>query len=166
MSGTGKGATIGVVADTHLGGGEPLPAELAEGLRGVDVIFHLGDFDSPQIYKAFQKIAPVVGVYGNTDPPELRVLLPEKKTLEIEGWTLGLIHGWGPPAKLEFRVRGKFKDVDLILFGHSHIPLFETIDGVPLFNPGSPTRNAKGAGTFGVLELGKTIEHRWIELIP
>lgn len=157
--------TIGVVSDTHHPECGALPPSLLTGLENVDVIFHLGDFCNLQTYKEFQKIAPVVAVYGNMDNPELKALLPEKKTLEIQGYTLGLIHGWGPPKKLEERVVQKIKDADIILFGHSHIPLFTQINDVWVFNPGSPTMNMVGAGTYGLLRLGEnTLEHEIIRL--
>ena len=40
------------------------------------------------------------------------------------------------------------------MFGHSHIPLDETADGVRIFNPGSPTdRRRQPRGTMGLLRV-------------
>lgn len=156
--------TIGVVSDTHVPEAGTLPLRLLGALEKVDVIIHLGDFCDLKTYKEFQKIAPVVAVYGNMDSDELRTLLPEKKKLEVQGYTLGLIHGWGPAKNLETRVAKAFTDVDIILFGHSHIPYSSHIDNVFVFNPGSPTLNLDKTGTFGILELSETITHRIIRL--
>lgn len=156
--------TIGVVSDTHLPDAGTLPLRLLGELEKVDVIIHLGDFNDIKTYKELQKIAPVVAVYGNLDSDELRTLLPEKKKLEVQGYTMGLIHGWGPAKNLEQRVAKAFTDVDIVLFGHSHVPLAVTIDNVLVFNPGSPTLNIDKTGTFGILELGETIRHRIIRL--
>ena len=54
---------IGVISDTH---GRLRPA-VAEKLQGVDCILHAGDFDSPDILQALDRIAPVYGVRGNND---------------------------------------------------------------------------------------------------
>ncbi|RJP35364.1 MAG: metallophosphoesterase [Candidatus Omnitrophota bacterium] len=159
-----KITTIGVLSDTHLPDASPLPLKLLGELEKVDVIIHLGDFCDLQSYKDLQKIAPVLAVNGNMDSPELKSLLPEKKTIEIEGFNLGLVHGWGPAKNLENRVAKVFTDVDLILFGHSHQPLFTRIEDVFVFNPGSPSMNVDGSGTYGILELGETITHRIIRL--
>ncbi|MGC9328981.1 MAG: metallophosphoesterase family protein [Candidatus Hinthialibacter sp.] len=155
---------IGVLSDSHLPDMNGLPLNLLSELERMDVIIHLGDFCDVKTYKDLQKIAPVIAVYGNMDAPELRALLPEKKTIEIQGYNLGLVHGWGPPNKLENRVAGVFNDVDLILFGHSHIPLFQKMDEKYLFNPGSSSMNRDGTATFGILELGETINHQIVRL--
>lgn len=155
---------VGVVSDTHLPIAGNLPLRLLSELEKMDVIIHLGDFCDIQTYKDLQKIAPVIAVYGNMDSEELRSLLPEKKTIEIQGFNLGLIHGWGPAKNLELRVARSFQGVDLVLFGHSHIPMFQKIDDVFVFNPGSPTLNRDPKGTYGILELGENINHKIIQL--
>lgn len=164
MSENSASTKIAVLSDSHLPEMNGLPLPLLSQLESVDVIIHLGDFCDLQTYKDLQKIAPVIAVFGNMDSPELRSLLPEKKTIEIQGFNLGLVHGWGPPKNLENRAAGVFSDVDLILFGHSHIPLFQKINDKFLFNPGSTSMNRDGSTTYGILELGETITHQIIRL--
>lgn len=156
---------IGVVSDTHVPDYGELPQSLFEKLEKMDVIIHLGDFCDLQTYMKFQKVSPVIAVYGNCDHPDLRAQLPEKKKLEIGGYTLGLIHGWGPRKNLEKRVVQVFSDVDVILFGHSHVPMWEKMGDVYVFNPGSVSMNVEGPGTYGILELGETMEHRFVPLV-
>ena len=155
---------IGVISDTHLPESGSLPLRLLAELENVDVILHLGDFCILDAYKDLQKIAPVIAVQGNMDSPELKALLPEKKKIEIQGYNLGLIHGWGPPKNLEQRVAKAFTDVDIILFGHSHQPMATYIGEIFVFNPGSPTMNMDSTGSFGILELGETIVNHIIRL--
>lgn len=156
---------IGVVSDTHIPDEtDHLPQQLVQDFQSVDVIFHLGDFNDIATYHALENIAPVVGVYGNTDEAEIRDLLPKQKVIELHGKKIGLIHGWGPPPNMESRVLCKFNGIDMVLFGHSHVPLFTVIDGVQAFNPGSPFLNRQGSGTYGILELGQTIQHRLIQI--
>ncbi len=155
---------IGVLADTHLPECGYLSLQLLSELEKVDIIIHVGDFCNEQTLKDLQQIAPVIAVYGNMDDDNLRTLLPEKKVIEIEGFSVGIIHGWGPPNGIERRILGVFKDVDIIIHGHSHIPCFQKIEGVYIFNPGSTSMNRDGTATFGILELGETINHQIIRL--
>ncbi len=164
MAENSSSTRIGVISDSHLPDMGSLPLNLLNELEKVDIIFHLGDFCDLKTYKDLQKIAPVIAVYGNMDNPDLRSVLSEKKTIEIQGHNLGLVHGWGPPANLEKRVAGAFQDVEMILFGHSHIPLFQKINDVFVFNPGSTSLNRDGTTTFGILELGETITHQIVRL--
>lgn len=155
---------VGVVSDTHLPDEGPLPLQLLSALEAVDVIIHLGDFNDVACYREFQKIAPLIAVYGNLDDQDVRMLVPEKKRIEINGHDVGLIHGWGPRKNLEKRVAKSFEGTDIILFGHSHVPYSASHDGTLLFNPGSATCNADGSGTFGILELGESISNKIIRL--
>jgi predicted phosphodiesterase len=57
----------------------------------------------------------------------------------------------------------RFPGAELVVFGHSHIPMDETGDGVRIFNPGSPTdRRRQPHGTIGLLDIegGRLIEAR------
>lgn len=157
---------IGVLSDSHLPDMGALPLQVLSELEKVDIIIHLGDICDVKTYKDLQKVAPVIAVYGNMDNPDLRALLPEKKTIEIQGYNLGLVHGWGPPANLEKRVVSAFPNqkVDMILFGHSHIPLFQKNGTLFLFNPGSTSMNRDGTTTFGILEIGETITHQIVRI--
>jgi hypothetical protein len=41
-----------------------------------------------------------------------------------------------------------------VIFGHSHIPLDQSADGIRIFNPGSPTdRRRQPHGTIGILSV-------------
>ncbi|MFP3472622.1 metallophosphoesterase family protein, partial [Micrococcus sp. SIMBA_144] len=54
------------------------------------------------------------------------------------------------------------EDVDVIIFGHSHIPFSRFMKGILLFNPGSPTDKRKlPYYSHGVLTIEETwkIEH-------
>jgi hypothetical protein len=65
------------------------------------------------------------------------------------------------------RLRRRFPRADLVVFGHSHIPLDESAPGLRIFNPGSPTdRRRQPHGTLGVLEIdsGRLVEARIISV--
>ena len=155
---------IGVLSDTHMPEAGIIPLRLLSEMEHVDLIIHLGDFCNMECYRELQKIAPIIAVHGNMDEPDVKDHLPEKKTIEVQGYNLGLIHGWGPPKNLEKRVVQTFQDINIILFGHSHVPHSSYWDNVFLFNPGSATMNKDGTATFGILELGETITHQIIRI--
>ena len=137
---------IGVVSDTHLPRfGRVLPRSLVDGLTEarVDLILHLGDFTGPEVPRLFEAIAPFDAVAGNNDGPELVERFGRRKVLEAGGARIGLTHGdLGTGRTTPERAAGTFgrDEVDVVLFGHSHIPLLGPLpDGRWLLNPGSPT---------------------------
>lgn len=82
----------------------------------------------------------VIGVYGNNDGAELRERLPDIARADIDGVRFAVIHETGAAAGREKRMDAAFQDVDVLVFGHSHIPWDTTTpNGMRLLNPGSPT---------------------------
>jgi putative phosphoesterase len=142
---------IGVISDTHARHFTQLPKELIRMLGTVDLIVHAGDIVTMDVVQGLQTLAPVHGVCGNMDLPEVRVYLPEKQVLELEGKKIGIVHGSGGPAGLENRVLQLFPGADAVIFGHSHIGANASINGVMLFNPG------RADESYGLLEVGETI---------
>jgi putative phosphoesterase len=90
-----------------------------------------------------RELGPVAAVHGNVDSAELRSELPESLTMELEGANLAVIHDAGPATGRLTRLRARFPDADVVVFGHSHMPLHEERDGFQIFNPGSPTERRR-----------------------
>ncbi|MEW9698745.1 metallophosphoesterase family protein [Paenibacillus sp. SI8] len=153
---------IGIISDTHLSGhAQKLPDALVEGLSGVELILHAGDWVSPHVIELVEAIAPCEGVAGNNDGSEIIDRFGVKKLLNIAGFRIGLIHGDGYRKTTEERAREAFlsERPDIVIFGHSHIPYQQTIDGMFMFNPGSPTdKRRQPRFSYGIMELGETIQ--------
>ena len=132
---------IGIISDTHIPRACPsLPAKVIKAFDGVDLILHAGDLVEIKVLRDLEKIAKTTAVYGNMDEPEVRNVLREKEIIKIGGFIIGLIHGSGPASNITNYVKNQFTEkIDAIVFGHSHVPLNETKNGVLFFNPGSPT---------------------------
>jgi putative phosphoesterase len=132
---------IAVLADTHMPKGErALPLACVRVLKRCDLILHAGDFFALSVLRSLELHAPVVGVRGNVDQPEVRALLPETDVVEAEGARIAMVHDGGP----RLRLRKRFPDADAVVFGHSHLPTHETGgDGFQVFNPGSPTERRR-----------------------
>lgn len=149
---------IGVVSDTHLtdSRGARLPEELVLGLAGVDLILHAGDWTSPRVIGELERIAPVDGVAGNNDGPDIVNRFGYKKLVEAAGVRIGVIHGDGYAKTTERRAFDAFEgeNVQMIIFGHSHIPHLEMKSGILMFNPGSPTdKRRQPLYSYGILEI-------------
>ena len=144
---------IGVVSDTH---SRELPKEMLIELSKMDLIIHAGDFCSLKDYHVFTKLKETKAVWGNMDEPEVRKTLPRKEIMEYDGVKIGLFHGEGAQQKLMDVMQREFLNdkVDVIIFGHSHQPLNQKINGVLYFNPGSPNDTIFSPYcSFGVLEI-------------
>lgn len=150
---------LGIVSDTHMPRmAKALPASLADALRGVDLILHAGDWTDLRVLAELERLAPVEGVAGNNDGPEIVRRFGWRKTVRIGDKRIGIVHGHGVGGRdgTEGRAWREFEgeDVDCIVFGHSHIPVLKEKNGILLFNPGSPTdKRRQPKYSFGLLEL-------------
>ena len=162
---------VAVLADTHAPRRWPAcPPAVAERLRGADVILHAGDVCIAAVLEELAAFAPVRAVCGNNDGPDVVAWgAPETLELDLDGLRVGMIHDSGPEAGRTARMRRRFPAADLVVFGHSHIPLDRTGDGVRIFNPGSPTdRRRQPHGTMGLLriERGHLVRARIVPVTP
>ena len=122
---------IAVISDTH----NYLDPRIPPLFSGVDHILHAGDIGKPAILLALEQIAPVTAVGGNTDDPGFRY--PQTEVVELAGRTFLLRHIVDPRApgtSLQARLAGDRPAV--VVFGHTHKPFCQTIEGVLFFNPG------------------------------
>jgi uncharacterized protein len=146
-----------VVADTHLPKrAKVLPPEVLAELEACEGVVHAGDWvDEATLDLLEERAAFVLGCAGNNDGPELHRRLPEVAWRELDGVRLAVVHETGPATGREARMDARFPDLDVLVFGHSHIPWDSTTPaGLRLLNPGSPTdRRRQPQRTYGVLVL-------------
>jgi len=131
-----------IISDTHLPvRARDLPAPVWVAVDAADVVVHAGDWISIDLLDALEARAHrLVGVYGNNDGPQLCARLPEVARVELDGLRLAVVHETGPASGRERRCARAYPDVDVLVFGHSHIPWDTTAgNGLRLLNPGSPT---------------------------
>ncbi len=153
---SGGSLRVAVLADTHAPRRwRRCPAPVAAYLDGIDLILHAGDVCTSDVLDELSTFAPVRAVLGNNDGPEVAAWgATETLELDLAGLRLAMIHDSGARAGRHRRMHRRFPDADLVVFGHSHIPLDERSGGVRLFNPGSPTdRRRQPRGTLGLLHL-------------
>jgi hypothetical protein len=157
-----------VLSDSHLKAGiDGLGDRVLTAVRAADVVLHAGDVTSPRALEELRTMATTYAVLGNNDR-DLAEVLPESLVLELDGVSLALVHDSGTSSGRARRVRRRFPAADVVVFGHSHIPVNERGEGGQLlFNPGSPTqRRSQPHRTFGRLRLsGGRVEEHWIETV-
>jgi hypothetical protein len=144
------------LADTHAPRRwRSCPPRVAEYLRGADLILHAGDACTADVLAELAAYAPVRAVLGNNDGPDVAAWgAPETLELDLAGLRVAMIHDAGPAAGRPARLRRRFPDAGLVVFGHSHIPLDHAGNGQRIWNPGSPTdRRRQPQGTIGVLDI-------------
>jgi len=146
-----------VLADTHAPRRwKHCPPAVAGYLRDADLILHAGDVCTAEVLDELSGYAPVRAVRGNNDGPDVAAWgAPDTLELDLAGLPVAMIHDSGPARGRAARLRGRFPAARLVVFGHSHIPLDETAEGVRIFNPGSPTdRRRQPHPTIGLLRIG------------
>jgi uncharacterized protein len=131
------------------------PAAVAARLRGADLILHAGDICTAAVLDELSAYAPVRAVLGNNDGPDVAAWgAPLVLALDLDGLPAAMIHDSGTRQGRLGRMRRRFPDARLVVFGHSHIPRDESDGEVRIFNPGSPTdRRRQPQGTIGVLRI-------------
>ena len=124
---------VGVLSDTHIPGkATTLPRRAVDILASSDAIIHAGDYVDDSVIIELEALAPFHGVCGNMDPSEIKRRLPEKRVVELAGFSIGIMHGWGSPGT--YSRRGNLTD----LLGRFRTAAPKTIsgDGVPVILTG------------------------------
>lgn len=134
---------LGVISDTHIQphGRRQMPEgvlDLFERFR-VDLLVHTGDLCCEDVLERLAEIAPVIAVPGNADNGFLRQTLPDEVRFMAGRYRIGVIHGHQSGTARQTASVHLAGDVDLGIYGHSHEPKIDEIDGTILFNPGSAT---------------------------
>lgn len=159
---------IGVVSDTHIPKiASDLPSKVYEYLKHVDFIIHAGDFIDNFLFKKLRNIGDLIAVRGNMDCKNLKSKLPTSQVVNIEGYKIGITHGSGFPKETINNVKFEFtgKDLDMIIFGHTHNAIEKVEDDTIFLNPGSPTDKIfSDFLSFGVITLGEKIETEIIKI--
>lgn len=124
----------------------------------IDAIIHLGDIERDVAYleKNYSQY-PIYAVLGNNDlfmagsgrrKTELAFELGGVKIYMCHGHTKGVRSGVGGVT-----AAAKERKCSVALYGHTHVPFDETVDGVLVFNPGSCRLPRNGKPSFGILEI-------------
>lgn len=140
---------IAVISDTH----GLLRPEIIEKIKDCEQIFHAGDIDRQEVIQQLEERAPLQVVRGNADK-EWAKEIPETKEFDIYGFRIFMVHN-------KKFIKKDLSDVDVVIYGHSHIYEAREKEGVFYLNPGScGPRRFHQAITMAILVLYEE-EHRF-----
>lgn len=142
---------IGIVSDTH-GSADLLLPHLKR--QGIEHLFFAGDFYRDGEYLANKLNVSLDAVAGNCDFGSGYV---QEKIMNYHGHKILLTHGHQYGVKRDIQrlfYRAQELQADLLVFGHTHVPLCEQREGIWFINPGSPVYpRLAGHESFAVLQL-------------
>src|SRR5215210_1582598 len=120
---------VAVLADTHTRGmSRPLPMGSWAYLESADYILHAGDVVDPALLAELQMLAPVTVVMGNCDAMDVREWGAEEEVeLDLGGVRVAMLHDAGPRQGRRERMRERFPNARVVVFGHSHLPENEDV---------------------------------------
>lgn len=142
-----------IVSDTH-GHDEELEEAVLKEAPFARLI-HCGDVEGREFFIEALAECPCCMVSGNND---FFSDLPREEMLEIQGHRILVTHGHyygvsrdGSGVAEEARARG----CDIVCFGHTHMPVIASEDGVMTINPGSLAypRQRGRKPSYAVLEI-------------
>lgn len=157
-----------VTSDTHLELGAALPDDLLVLADRADHVIHGGDVTRLDVLDTLGALAPVTAVHGNVDGPEVRAVLPERATVELEGVRIGIVHIPGSADGRHDRLRRWFPQCDVVVYGHTHMPeLTDAGSGLLVVNPGSPVQRRRApwhSAAWLELEDGAVVERSLVRI--
>ena len=113
-------------------------------IESADHVLHAGDVVDPSLLDELKAFGPVTVVMGNCDAMDVREWgAADEIEIELGGVRIAMLHDSGPSKGRRQRMRDRFPEARVVVFGHSHLPVNEDADGLLLFNPGSPTWKRK-----------------------
>ena len=125
-------------------------------LRNIDMLIHLGDCEQ-DAYALEQDLGiDTISVKGNMDGSHSK---EDYKILDTEYGKLLLTHGHMQQVKAtvqNLRYLAEEQGCKAALFGHTHKPYFEEINGLYLINPGSLPLPTDGTqGSYAIVNTSK-----------
>ncbi|MBQ6077585.1 MAG: metallophosphoesterase [Clostridia bacterium] len=134
-------SSIAVISDSH---GSLRNLSLFRSRIGQpDALWHLGDCAEDAPLLAQRMNCGYVSVRGNCDPFSDA---PLKQIIDWHHRRFLLLHGHTVSGRLNLLYLAKEQRCDAVLFGHSHVPSAECVDGIWMINPGSLSRPRSSEG--------------------
>jgi len=150
---------VGVISDTHFPQFKKLPEAIWEHFTGIELIIHAGDLSVLSVIDELETIAPVVAVQGNVEEEEVILKLPIKREVVVGFCRIGIVHILGDSHNRVKVARQEFPEARVVVFGHSHIPWNQDVNGQLMFNPGSATdRRRQPRCSIGLLYVDDEVK--------
>lgn len=149
----------GVLSDTHCHRPDgPFKKQIKQCFATCDIIIHAGDITNQSVLDIFAD-KPVYAVSGNMCDITIGHHHPHRQLFNLNGHTIGLIHGDRFGFAPEHALLEIFPEADCIIFGHTHRPVCHRLGEILFLNPGSfkGTGPYGAPGTYAILEIGDVL---------
>ena len=143
---------VGIISDTH--GNIPLLKKVLAQMGEVDLYIHLGDYisDAKKVFDDAKK--KYIVVKGNCDIAENE---NEEVSIDIDCVKFFICHGHKYNIMYGYNniyYRALEEEANVVLFGHTHMPLLLWYKGILFFNPGSTIYPKGGSeSSYGIIEI-------------
>ncbi|ABR30633.1 phosphodiesterase [Thermosipho melanesiensis] len=144
-----------VISDLHIPTrNREIHPKIIELAKVCDGVFALGDFVDLETVLFLQSLnRSFFAVSGNMDEYDVKGYLPPQRVVKIGKFVIGLTHGSGSHVGIPERIVNWFsEDVNVVLFGHSHVPEDRFFHGKRFINPGTAME------TYGIIDIGDTLK--------
>lgn len=152
-----------IISDTHWYSTNDIPNFLFDLVKQFDFMIHAGDWTDSEAVDLFSSLTSLFAVFGNCDMHDTRRRLSDYLSFRVNGLNIGLSHGRYRRDSIISGLNSDFNDSSLIIFGHTHVPFKEEINGKYFFNPGSFSYPRNGSKkSYGILtidENGFSLKH-------
>lgn len=147
-----------VVSDTH--GHTKNLERVLEKVGDIDLFIHCGDLEGGEDYIHALVEVPCYMVAGNND---WFSDLQREMEISVDDYRIWITHGnnygasMGPERLLE---EAAARNVDVVMYGHTHRPLIEYQDNIVIVNPGSlsyPRQNGRKP-SYLIMEIDRDHE--------
>ena len=144
---------IVIVSDTH--GRHGNLDIVLEREKDMDMLLHLGDVEHGDDYIEAVTNCPVYMIAGNND---FFSDLPMEREIRIGKYRVFMTHGHGYYVSMDtksLRRTATAREVDIVMFGHTHRPYLDVDGTLKVINPGSLSypRQEGRKGTYVVMEI-------------
>ena len=142
-----------IVSDTH--GRHGNLDEVLEREDQIDMLIHLGDVEHGDDYIEAMAKCPVYMIAGNND---YFSQLPAEREIQIGKYRVWLTHGHTYYVSMDtkrLRKAAMSREVDIVMFGHTHRPYLDAQEDLTILNPGSLSypRQEGRQPTYMVMEI-------------
>lgn len=135
---------IVVISDSH--GNIDVLNKVLKDNPDADYYFHLGDSELEA-----SELSPFLSIKGNID---YDYSLPMDRVVDTKYGSIYLTHGHAYSGDVNLIAKAaKMNDCSIALYGHTHIYLDETMDGIRVINPSSATRSKDGQNSYVIIYL-------------
>ena len=124
-----------IVSDTH--GHERNLKKVVEKVGQTDLFIHLGDIEGHEDYIEALADCPVHMVSGNND---FFSDLPREEEFQLGRYRVLITHGhyYGVSVGTDrLKEEARSRNIDIVMYGHTHRPEIDIDDNVTVLNPGS-----------------------------